>query len=159
MRTKANIPELETKGHTALMCAALEGDTDTVKRLLLRGADVNAKDDEGRSALMFAVINMHHDTVNLLLKHGANVNARAKDGGTALMLAASCGDPRMVQALLNAGADLNGAFFTTGKNAISLAADRGCTDVIELLKSAMVGKQPGSHETVLMYKEKCHGKL
>jgi uncharacterized protein len=159
MRTKANIPELETKGHTALMCAALEGDIDTVKRLLLRGADVNAKDDEGRSALMFAVINMHHDTVNILLKHGANVNARAKDGGTALMLAASCGDPRMVQALLNAGADLSGAFVTTGKNAISLAADRGCTDVIELLKTAMVREQPGSHETVLMYKEKCDGKL
>jgi ankyrin repeat protein len=159
MRTKANFSELETKGHTALMFAALEGNTDAVKRLLLRGADVNAKDDEGRSALMFAVINMHHDTVNILLKHGANVNARANDGGTALMLAASCGDPGMVRALLNAGADLNASFVSTGKNAVSLAADRGCTDVIELLKTAMVRKQPGSHETVPMYKEKCNGKL
>jgi ankyrin repeat protein len=146
MRTKANIPELDTKGHTPLMCAALEGDTEVVKTLLLRGADVNAKDDEGRSALMFAVINMHHDTVNMLLKHGANINARANDGGTALMLAASCGDKRIVQALLNAGADLKGTFITTGKNAVSLAADRGCTDVVELLKTAMVRRQPDSHD-------------
>jgi ankyrin repeat protein len=146
MRTTANIPESETKGHTALMFAALQGDTDWVKTLLAKGADVNAKDDKGRSALMFAVINMHHDTVKILLKHGANVNAIANDGGTALMLAASCGDPRLVQALLGSGADLNGTFVSTGKNAVSLAADRGCTDVIELLKKAMVRKQPGSHD-------------
>jgi ankyrin repeat protein len=146
MRTMANIPKWETKGHTPLMCAALEGDTQVVQTLLMRDADVNAKDDEGRSALMFAVINMHYDTVNVLLKHGANVNARANDGGTALMLAASCGDPRIVQALLYAGADLNGTFVSTGKNAVSLAADRGCTDVIELLKKAMGRKQSGSHD-------------
>jgi ankyrin repeat protein len=146
MRTQANIPESDIKGHTALMCAALKGDTEVVKKLLLRGADVNSKDDEGRNALMFAVINMHYDTVNMLLKHGANVNARANDGGTALMLAASCGDPRIVRALLNAGADLNATFVTTGKNAVSIAADRGCTDIIELLNMAMVRKQPGNHE-------------
>ncbi|HEX8844715.1 MAG TPA: ankyrin repeat domain-containing protein [Pyrinomonadaceae bacterium] len=141
-RIQGYIPEREYKGHTTLMCAALEGHTKEVRALLARGADVNAKDCAGRTALMFAVINMHHDTVNVLLEHGADVNARADDGATALMLAASCGEPRIVQALLNKGADLNGKFITTGRNAVLLAAGKGYTAVVEMLKRAMAREQP-----------------
>jgi ankyrin repeat protein len=135
------IPKRGNEGHTALMCAALEGHTKEVKALLARGADVNAKDNAGRTALMFAVINMHYDTVNVLLEHGADVNARAVDGATALMLAASCGEPRIVQALLNKGADLNENFVMTDRNAILLAAEKGYTAVVELLKRAVAGEQ------------------
>ena len=133
---QAHAPELEDRGHTLLMCAALEGHAEAVKQLLARGADVNAKDSEGRTALMFAVINLHRDAVLELLKHGADVNARATDGATALMLAASCGDPLIVQALLNQGADPDGSFNTTGKSAVTLAAERGYTAVVELLRKA-----------------------
>lgn len=105
-RTQGIVLEKVTGGHTALMCAALEGHTESVKNLLAGGADVNAKDGEGRTALMFAVINLHRDTVNVLLEHGTDVDARADDGGTAVMLAASCGDPLIVQALLNRGPGL-----------------------------------------------------
>jgi uncharacterized protein len=136
-----HVPAKDNKDHTALMYAALEGHTESVKALLARGADVNTKDEAGHTALMFAVINMHHDIVNVLLEHDADVNARANDGGTALMFAASCGDLRIVQALLNKGADLNGNFVTTGKNAVSLAAEKGYTAVVELLKSAAARKQ------------------
>ena len=136
------IPEREyKKGHTALMCAALEGHTKEVKALLARGANVNAKDSAGRTALMFAVINLHRDTVAVLLEHGADVNARANDGATMLMLAASCGDPLIVQALLSRDADLNGKSVTTDKNAVSLATEKGYTAVAELLKRAVVREQ------------------
>lgn len=124
------------------MRAALEGRTKEVKALLARGAEVNAQDNAGRTALMFAVINMHRDMVYVLLEHGADVNARAVDGATALMLAASCGDPRIVGALLNKGADLRGSFVTTNKNAALLAAEKGYTVVVELLKKAMAREQP-----------------
>ena len=79
-------------GHTELMRAALEGETETVERLLESGTNVNERDDEGRTGLMFAVTNIHRDIANRLLKHGADVNAAADDGSTALMLAASAGD-------------------------------------------------------------------
>jgi ankyrin repeat protein len=141
-RVNVYIPERDNEGHTALMCAALEGHTKEVKSLLARGADVNAKDGAGRTALMFAVINMHRDTVNVLLEHGADVNARADDGATALMLAASCGEPRIVQALLNKGADLNADFAITNKNAVLLAAEKGYTAIVELLKEAVAREQP-----------------
>jgi ankyrin repeat protein len=38
-------------GHTELMRVALEGETETVERLLKSGTSVNEKDDEGRTAL------------------------------------------------------------------------------------------------------------
>ena len=84
-------------GHTDLMLAALEGQTDKVKALLQSGAEVNQRDNEGRTALMFAVTNMHTDSAKALLEHGADVNVKANDGSTALMLAASAGDSEIVR--------------------------------------------------------------
>ncbi|HEY0378949.1 MAG TPA: ankyrin repeat domain-containing protein [Pyrinomonadaceae bacterium] len=52
-------------GHTALMRAALEGDTAHVKALLRRGANVNVKDLEGHTALMFAVVKKSNGSARL----------------------------------------------------------------------------------------------
>ncbi|HYJ86141.1 MAG TPA: ankyrin repeat domain-containing protein [Pyrinomonadaceae bacterium] len=50
-------------GHTPLMRAALDGNTERVKELVHQGADINQRDENGRTALMFAVINMHYETM------------------------------------------------------------------------------------------------
>ena len=122
-------------GHTALMCASLQGQTARVKALLEHGSNINAKDLEGHTALMFAVINLHLDIVKILLEHGADVNVRADDGTTALLLGASCGDVAIVRALLNKGADKSGKFTRTGKTAAILAVEKGYTVIVELLKA------------------------
>ena len=122
--------------HSALMLAALEGDTTKVKALLSNGAHVNAKDSAGRTALMFAVINMHYKTVEVLLSHGADVNSRAVDGGTALILAASSGDPKIVHALLDQGADTHATFTQTNVNAMTLAIRHRYGEIIRLLGQA-----------------------
>ncbi len=103
MTTRAQMSEAATHegGHTDLMRASLEGNTETVKRLLESGADVNAKDDEGRTALMFAVTNMQTDSAKALVEHGADVNVKANDGCTELMLAASAVDSEIIRDLLS----------------------------------------------------------
>ena len=80
--------EIDGRGRTALMAAALTNQVDSAKLLLPAGADVNAKtialpfvlDTEkqvmenragGRTALMFAAAHAQPEMVKLLLEHGA----------------------------------------------------------------------------------------
>jgi ankyrin repeat protein len=135
MTTRAELSAAEDygHGHTPLMRAALNGNTEGVKGLISLGADVNQRDDNGRTALMFAVINRHYETARLLLEYGADVNARSTKGGTALMGAALAGDLRMVQALLQKGADLHARLAETNQSAATLAASHGYGDIARLL--------------------------
>jgi len=132
-RTELSAAEAYEHGHTALMRAALDGDTETVKALIHQGADINQRDDNGRTALMFAVINTHYETMKVLLEYGADVNAKSNKGGTALMGAASAGDLRMVQALLDKGADLHARLPETNESAVTLAASHGYAEIARLL--------------------------
>jgi len=136
MTTRAELSAAEDyfHGHTPLMRAALDGNTERVKELIHQGADINQRDDNGRTALMFAVINTHYETMKVLLEHGADVNAKSNKGGTALMGAASTGDLRMVQALLDQGADLHARLTETNESAATLAASHGYPEIARLLK-------------------------
>src|SRR5688572_14372290 len=127
--------------HTPLMIAALGGDLADVNDLLSIGGRLNAKDDVGRTALMFAVVNSHPKIVKALLRAGAHVNARAHDGSTALMLAAMNGDAEIVRILLNNGAKIDYRFVSTGKTAADVAADRGHSEVVELLQRPFAVKE------------------
>ena len=135
MTTRAELSAAEAygHGHTPLMRAALDGDTESVKELINQGADINRRDDDGRTALMFAVINRHYETMKLLLEHGADVNATSKQGGTALMGAAMDGELSMVQALLDKGADLDARLHETNESAATLAASHGYDEIARLL--------------------------
>ena len=135
MTTRAELSAAEEYGHgyTALMRAALDGNTERVKELIHQGAHINQRDDNGRTALMFAVINRHYETMKVLLEYGADVNARSSKGGTALMGAALAGDLRMVQALLHKGAELHAKLTDTNDSAVTLAASHGYDEIARLL--------------------------
>ncbi len=135
MTTRAELSAAEEyrHGHTALMQAALDGNTEGVRELIRQGADINRRDDNGRTALMFAVVNRHYETMKVLLEHGADVNAKSSKGGTALMGAAMAGELSMVQALLDKGADLHATLSDTNESAATLAASHGYDDIARLL--------------------------
>ena len=57
-----------------LLDAAHEGNTDRVKALLAKGADINAKDKDGVTALMAATNGEHSDTIKFLKQHIASIN-------------------------------------------------------------------------------------
>ena len=135
MTTRAELSAAEEydHGHTPLMRAALDGNTERVRELIGEGADINQRDDNHRTALMFAVINRHYETMKVLLEYGADVNAESNKEGTALMAAALAGDLRMVQALLDKGADPHVRMPETNESAITIAASHGYDEIARLL--------------------------
>ncbi len=87
-------------GKTALIIAAIKGDSTIVEMLLDRGVRLNERDDDGNTALILAVANGHLQIVRLLLNKGADVNAADVNGETALRVAEKKGNADIL-ALMN----------------------------------------------------------
>jgi hypothetical protein len=62
-------------GGTPLHWAALHGNVELVRRLIERGANINAMDNVGRTPLFPAAANGHVEVLKLLLAYGADVRA------------------------------------------------------------------------------------
>ncbi|MCY3973904.1 MAG: ankyrin repeat domain-containing protein [Candidatus Dadabacteria bacterium] len=90
-----------------ILVAAESGDTETIKRLLKEGADVEAKDTYWRTPMMLAAHKGHTEIIKVLLEARAwCTEARDKGGLTALMYAACGGHTEAIRLLLKAGADI-----------------------------------------------------
>jgi ankyrin repeat protein len=124
-------------GATPLMYAALYADVATVRDLLERKADVNARNDAGATALMWAVADL--EKTRALIDRGADVNATSQNGRTPLLIAA--GQARSaptVTLLLDQGATVNGGGGSFGGEITPLteAALAGNEDAFRLLVAA-----------------------
>lgn len=115
-----------------LLEAVKEGDTESVKELLGKGADVNAKDEDGGTALMWAAAKGNKDIVKKLLAQEADVNAKSQTGKTALIAAAEKDQTEIAKDLMQAGAEVN-TKDRNGRTALMWAAYKGHPEVIKLL--------------------------
>lgn len=143
-----------------LWAAARKGDAATVKALLAKGADVNAKLRYGTTALSYAADRGHLDVVKVLVEHGAELNIKdtfynspplswaaynghtevvkfllekgAEGKETALMSGIQDGNLEMINAALAVG----GFSAETLTSALSTATQGNKTEIIETLKKA-----------------------
>ncbi|CAF0712636.1 unnamed protein product [Brachionus calyciflorus] len=128
----ADLPEVDVNkasesGITPLLMVAEVGWTDVMKKLLKRGANVDAA-PKGRTAeeakiagstpLIGATKYNNPEAVKLLLEHGANPNHQNQSGISALMLASEQGFFECVRNLCEGSADVELA--PSGKTALSM---------------------------------------
>jgi ankyrin repeat protein len=114
-----------------LLAAAKKGDAATVKSLLSKGADVNAKTRYNQTPLMLAAQQGYVEIVKILLEAGADVNVTDTfyKSVTALSAAADRGHAEIVKLLLEKG--------VKGKEtALYVGAQRGHTPIVKVALDA-----------------------
>ena len=67
-----------------ILSAAANGDTKTVKQLLAKGADIDARDEYGGTPLHGAAFFGQAEVAEMLIQEGADVNARNNEGAMPL---------------------------------------------------------------------------
>lgn len=135
---KTNVEWRSPQDESALMIAALKGETDLVKKLIARDADVNKP---GWAPLHYAATNGHVDIMRLLLEHHAFIDAESPNKTTPLMMAAHYGTREAVKLLLDEGADVS-ARNELGLTAIDFAHRAGRQDVADMISAALRERQP-----------------
>ena len=90
-----------------LIAAAWDDDVVQARRLVARGADVDAQDSTQQSAFLIAASEGYADLLRMTLRHGADVDSRDSFDGTALIRAAERGHWEVVGELVRAGVRLD----------------------------------------------------
>ena len=91
----------------ALYSAVWRGETDRVRRLVVGGANVNARTSDGDPLIYEAIWRNHVEIVRILTDAGAFVNVNDSDGDPVLLDAIWRDHGQIVQILVDAGADVN----------------------------------------------------
>ena len=118
--------------NATLFSAADKGCKDLARRLLDKGASVEARDRLGAKPLARAAVAGEPELVTLFLDKGAPIDAQNIEGSTALFQAAEQGRLPIVRLLIERGANVS----LPGRNGItplSAAAYMGSASIVQLL--------------------------
>ena len=132
-----DVNKMNAQGESALMLAALKGQTDLAAKLIAKKADVNKT---GWTPLHYAASAGQLELISLLLENSAYIDAESPNRTTPLMMAARYGSAASVKLLLDQEAD------PELKNQQGLTA----------LDFAQQGKRPDAVEAIASHTKKLH---
>ncbi|XP_059799487.1 protein phosphatase 1 regulatory subunit 12B isoform X4 [Balaenoptera ricei] len=122
-------PRVRFEDGAVFLAACSSADTDEVRRLLARGADVDTANVDGLTALHQACIDENLDMVKFLVENGASVNQQDNEGWTPLHAAASCGYLNIAEYFINHGASV-GVVNSEGEVPSDLAEEPAMKDLL-----------------------------
>jgi len=152
---KLKINKQDNIGRTALMLAAIHGNSDYVLTLLHKNADPNKKNKFGDTALMAAIQFNHTTCAKILLTKGAKPNINNVDDTTPLIVAAIVGNDKIVKELLDQNVKIDKQDLD-GQTALMFAVEQGhiiCTQTL-LARGANVTKKSIFLYTAVMFASK-----
>ncbi len=121
--------DVETKN---FICAAYDGNTNEIRRLLkTKVININNKYN-GLTALIAACQSGHNEIAKLLIEHKFDVNFQLKNGFTALMIASLNGHTETVKTLLKNNAKIS-AKETNGFTALMMASATKHADIVKII--------------------------
>ncbi|MBX9976059.1 ankyrin repeat domain-containing protein [Cytobacillus firmus] len=115
-----------------LLQAAERKETETIKRLIEEGVDINKKDSDGRTATMIAAYNNDVETAKVLIKAGADVNIQDNMKNSPFLYAGAEGYVEILKLTIEAGAD-PAIINRYGGTALIPASEHGHIDAIKEL--------------------------
>ena len=131
-------PSRRMSPDASLIAAVTKGDVVAARSALLKGANVEAKDEREMTALIYAAELGRLEIVQVLLAKGALIDTKDPSGATALGRAALWGHLPIVEALISKGADVNAGGDPDkegilGPTPLTWAADNGHFEIVQLL--------------------------
>ncbi|KAG6000050.1 hypothetical protein E4U43_001724 [Claviceps pusilla] len=144
-------PDTGIEAH-ALNEAIMNMDAESIRLLLLYGADPNAPDKEGMTPLMAAAEKSYLDAAIALLKYGANPNTPpGPDLDPPLATAASANNVRLTHVLLMYGAHANATTSTRNTVLIGAINKKAPKNLIDMLLNygSMPNEKNGEGKTAL----------
>lgn len=111
--------KIVTEDLTPLMHAVSKNNKKVVKALVLRGIDLEVRNQHGNTALSKAADKGHTDVARVLIEGGAKVKVQDENGWSPLFRAAYRGHVGTARVLVDAGANVDEAWEVAKKSRLS----------------------------------------
>ena len=113
-------------------------DVDMATRILLEGADINARGHEGQTCIHLAATYWQKEVVQFLIEKGANLHKLDDFGATALHKAARVDNEEVVSYLIENNANVSHITFDTLQTALHHAVLGNAINTIYVCKNAYI---------------------
>lgn len=136
LKKAADVNAAQGDGMTALHWAAMNGDAELARMLIVAGANIRATTRLGTyTPLYLASQHGHAPVLQALIAAGADVSAGTPNGTTPLMVAAASGEVDAVKVLVEHGAEVNAKDGVREQTPLMYAAASNRAAVIDYLVS------------------------
>ncbi|XP_071572548.1 uncharacterized protein [Temnothorax nylanderi] len=126
--------DLNTIINQEIMFAALEeGNLESLKDCLKKGADINSRDVNSWTTLHFAVKRPSLDVTKFILDQNLSVNVKDINGRSPLHIAAAHGRKNMIEFLIKEAGSYVDELDKSGRTPLHVAAQNGHKDTVEVL--------------------------